>query len=145
MHRGFNVSRIHASVNATDLFSQDVGVEEAGQVRSDRLGVERLELGEAERQPLALGRRQPLGEGLLKSHMSHSVKVLKAKKSNTVTGRGRPCIHSINHSPRSECPSPSYELTDGKNRSGLSEDPRAPSLPPFLPPLRPAGRRPACG
>ena len=64
---------------ATDLFSQYVSVEEAGQVRSDCLGVQRLELGEAERQPLALGRRQPLGEGLLKSHMSHSVKVLKAK------------------------------------------------------------------
>ena len=50
----------------TDLFPQDVSVEEAGQVPADRLGVERLDFGEAERQPLALGRRQPLGKGLLK-------------------------------------------------------------------------------
>ena len=50
----------------TDLFPQDVSVEEAGQVPADRLGVERLDIGEAERQPLALGRRQPLGKGLLK-------------------------------------------------------------------------------
>ena len=35
---------MHAKLkpNATDLFSQDVSVEEAGQVRSDRPGVERL-------------------------------------------------------------------------------------------------------
>ena len=63
---------------ATDLFSQYVSVEEAGQVRSDCLGVQRLEIGEAERQPLALGRRELVGEGLLKTHMSHSVKVRKS-------------------------------------------------------------------
>ena len=77
---------MHAKLkpNATDLFSQDVSVEEAGQVRSDCLGVQRLEIGEAERQPLTLGRRQPLGEGLLKSHMmSHSVKVKNGHRRNT--------------------------------------------------------------
>ena len=65
MHRENRIHVKHVALAATDLFPQDVCVEEAGQVRADRLGVQRLELGEAERQPLALGLLQPLGEAPL--------------------------------------------------------------------------------